>query len=486
MSNGATGGGTRAAARIRDGHVIVVGLGFGDEGKGATVDWLCAADPDRVAAVVRFNGGAQAAHNVVAGGTWHTFSQFGSGSLHGVRTFLSRHMLVEPIALAGEAEELAALGVAHPLRLLRVDGRALLTTPVHVAANRAREDARGARRHGSCGKGIGETVDYALRHRSDAPTVADCAEPRRLTAKLDALARHHAPLLRAAGRDHPSVAAMVEVYREFAASVRVVDAGWLGRHAAGGRRLVFEGAQGVLLDEWRGFHPHTTWSTVEPRNARALLAEIGQTGSVLGVARAYATRHGAGPLPTEDAGLAALLPEAHNATDAYQGSWRVGHLDLPLARYAAAGCGGLDGVVVTHLDAVRGAAEAVRVATAYELDDGERLATLPLGRWRDREHQRRLTALLGRGRPVLREARPDQLPAAIAAAVGAPLVALATGPDRAHRFWTERSVEPAPPGLPVLPASRRVDRGSAGRPQPAVVDSGGSSHAQTTAGRPVC
>ncbi len=169
-------------------NVIVVDLGFGDAGKGATVDWLCATRP--VAAVVRFNGGAQAAHNVVAEGRHHTFSQFGSGTFSGVPTVLSEHVLVEPIALASEARALEALGIDDPLSLISVHERALLTTPIHVAANRARDEAR---RHGSCGKGIGETASYALTH--DAPRVADSRDPRRLRRLLDDLARHYEPLI---------------------------------------------------------------------------------------------------------------------------------------------------------------------------------------------------------------------------------------------------------------------------------------------------
>jgi adenylosuccinate synthase len=349
-----------------DGNVIVIGLGFGDEGKGAVVDALCR--DGSVAAVVRFNGGAQAAHNVVVGGRHHTFSQFGSGTLSGVPTVLSRHVLVEPIALAAESRELAALGVRDPLRLLTIDPDARLTTPVHVAANRAREDARGAARHGSCGKGIGETVWYSLLSRrgarpgdvvegqevlgafDGAPTVGDCFEPAVLRRKLDALCRFYAPLT----GDVASVDELVGLYRDFAGAVRVssnaVD------HVSG--RLVFEGAQGVLLDETYGFHPHTTWSTVTPANARELLR--GRPARVLGVTRTYQTRHGAGPLPTEDPALA--FPERHNGTGAYQGAWRVGWLDFELLRYAVAACGGVDALAVTHLD-VRG----LKVSTASGL-----------------------------------------------------------------------------------------------------------------------
>ncbi|MBW4718378.1 adenylosuccinate synthetase [Saccharothrix obliqua] len=366
------------------GHVVVVGLGFGDEGKGAVVDALCA--DGSVSAVVRFNGGAQAAHNVVAGGRHHTFSQFGSGTLAGVPTVLSRHVLVEPLALAAESRELAALGVPDPLRLLSVDADALLTTPWHVAANRAREDARGRDRHGSCGKGIGETVWYSLLADArpgdvvedqvvpgtpgEAPRVGDCASPRALRRKLDALARCYAPLV----GDRYGVDDLVAVYREFADAVRFTSGDEVGRLADRGR-LVFEGAQGFLLDERHGFHPHTTWSSVTPRNARELLG--GRPARVLGVTRTYQTRHGAGPLPTEDPAVRDRFPERHNGTGEYQGAWRAGHLDAVLLRYAAAVCG-VDALAVTHLDA-----DDLSVATSYRHTGGTttrlRRGVLPAG-----------------------------------------------------------------------------------------------------------
>ncbi|QQQ79983.1 adenylosuccinate synthetase [Saccharothrix sp. 6-C] len=351
-----------------DGHVIVVGLGFGDEGKGAVVDALCHHTP--TTAVVRFNGGAQAAHNVVRGNRHHTFSQFGSGTLAGVPTHLSRHVLVEPIALAGESRDLTALGVTDPLRLLSIDADALLTTPFHIAANRAREDARGHARHGSCGKGIGETTWYSLltgatpgdvveNHQvigtpGPPPTVGDCAHPTVLRTKLDTLARFYEPLI----GDGPPVDDLVSLYRDFADAVRITTGDEVGRLADRGR-LVFEGAQGVLLDQWRGFHPHTTWSTVTPDNARTLLGH--RHATVLGVTRTYQTRHGAGPLPTEDDHVLTRFPERHNGTGHYQGSWRAGHLDAVLLRYAVDACGGVDALAVTHLDA-----RDLHVATAYD------------------------------------------------------------------------------------------------------------------------
>ncbi|MEV6608846.1 adenylosuccinate synthetase [Kutzneria sp. NPDC051319] len=400
--------------------MIVIDLGFGDAGKGATVDWLCANGS--VSAVVRFNGGAQAAHNVVADGRHHRFAQFASGTLAGVPTLLSRHMLVEPIALAAESVALAGLGVPDPLGLLNIDGDALLTTPIHVAANRAREDARGTARHGSCGMGIGETAAYALEH--SAPRVADCQDIPRLTRRLDALARHYAPLI---GDRVGSIRELVSLYREFAAAVRIVGPDAPATFAGRGR-LVFEGAQGVLLDEWRGLHPHTTWSTVEPRHACAMITALGERPYVLGVTRTYMTRHGAGPFPTEDPDLA--LPEPHNSTGEYQGAFRVGHFDPILLRYAIEACGGIDGLSVTHLDQRAG----IRSATAYLTDDGL-IDSVHCGPWQDLAHQSRLTRLLTSARPVL-EDLPTDAADAIAARLRVPVALTAHGPDRADRVPT--------------------------------------------------
>ncbi|MFI6167082.1 adenylosuccinate synthetase [Nocardia sp. NPDC051052] len=407
-------------------HIVVVDLGFGDAGKGATVDWLCSAEAGLgVSAVVRFNGGAQAAHNVIADGRHHTFAQFGSGTFSGVPTLLSHHVLVEPIALAGEARQLAALGVLDPLALLHIDGRALLTTPIHIAANRAREDARGSSRHGSCGRGIGETVSYALTH--DAPTVSDCLRPRVLRDKLQALAAHYGELVAPSDHRYEPIDILVDMYREFAAAVRIGGGEQLAGFARRGR-LVFEGAQGVLLDEWRGFHPHTTWSTVEPRNARAMLSEIGAAGYVLGVTRTYMTRHGAGPLPTEDRALD--FPEPHNTTGRYQGEFRLGHLDPILLRYAIAVSGGIDGLALTHLDT-----PGTRYATTGYATDNGVIDDVEPGVWQDLAYQQHLTELLSTAHPMLTE-MPDDVVPWLTQKLGTPVILTSNGPTRTHRTPT--------------------------------------------------
>ncbi|MBM9467069.1 adenylosuccinate synthetase [Nakamurella leprariae] len=436
-------------------NVVVTGLGFGDEGKGATVDWLCSTRP--VAAVVRCNGGAQAAHTVrepgVDGrpGRRHTFHQFGSGTFAGVPTYLAEGVTVEPIALAAEAEALAGLGVSDPLRMLTVHPDALVTTPVHVAANRTREDRRGRRAHGSCGLGVGETVWYDLAARAgaqagqrvgdlDAPgdvtgpalRVGDCRDRSTLRRRLEDLIAVYRPLLAGSEHGHPGVDEMVELASAFAEAVRVAEPGHLARV---GRRgpVVVEQAQGVLLDQWRGFHPHTTWSTTTPDSGQAVLAAAGLApGAVVGVVRGYATRHGAGPLPTEDGDLLDHLPEPDNDTGRYQGAWRVGHLDLVGLRYALRVAGRVDGLAVTHLDSVVGTAGRVRVAVAHRVG-GTRVTDWAVGRSGDLDHQAGLTAQLTAAEPelVTMDGADDVL--RHLAALGVPVVATATGPTRADR-----------------------------------------------------
>lgn len=397
---------------MNDEHVIVVDLGFGDAGKGTIVDWLC-RDGER-SAVVRFNGGAQAAHNVVTDdGRHHTFAQFGAGTfVRGVATHLAHTVLVDPFALAGEAAHLESIGVGDVFDRLTIDERALITTPWHRAANHARELARGGNRHGSCGMGIGETARYALAHPDDAPTVGDCRHPKTLRRKLDAMRERLGTSDWAPDDDVPAhdvvdlpdVDDVLEVLGLFTDTVHIVDGGHIGGLLDRGP-VVFEGAQGVLLDEWAGFHPYTTWSTTTTANALAILAEHGQRATRLGVVRTYTTRHGAGPIPTEDDSLTALLPEHHNGTGPWQGRFRVGHFDAVAHRYALAATGGVDALAVTHVDVVNTGDASVRqgICGEYRTDGGVPWAPVPPD-GHDLDRQARLTETLTSITPVIHDA----------------------------------------------------------------------------------
>jgi adenylosuccinate synthase len=433
-------------------HVIVADLGYGDAGKGGIVDWLCSplsrgAGP--VHTVVRYNGGAQAAHNVVTpDGRWHTFAQFGSGTFTpGVRTFLSRFMMVDPLAMVAEAEHLAGEGVAGPFGLVEVDRDALLTTPYHQAANQARERARGAGRHGSCGMGIGETAAYALRYPADAPRAGD---GRDLERKLTLL-RDWAVTEADVGPALPPPSVVAEAFRAWAGQVTLTGDGHLARLLRRPGGVVFEGAQGVLLDEWRGFHPYTTWSTATFENAEKLLSEAGMGGAAirLGVTRAYQVRHGPGPFVSEDPTLE--LPEAHNRTGRWQGPVRTGHLDAVALRYAVEACGGLDAIALTHLDTARAHAGELRACRAYRVGGrgpagwpslpGERPCDdrplpgltdrLMPGPYRDLAYQERLTAMLLTAQPVYSAPVPwRDWPDLVAEIAGTPVAIRSSGPGR--------------------------------------------------------
>lgn len=358
----------------------VVDLAFGDCGKGTIVDFLTRRF--NVRAVVRFNGGPQAGHNVVTpDGRHHTFAQFGSGSfVPGVRTLLSRFMLIEPYALFNEARHLQSVGVSDPMRLLEIDSRCLVITPPQIAANRLRELARGANAHGTCGMGVGETVGDSIADPKLVLRAGDLRHRDHLASRLRAIAEKKSRELkeiveacREMPRAVPSIETLrdlrwidtaVETYAALSREASIVDA--LAIPDDG--NVIFEGAQGVLLDESAGFQPHTTWSTTTFANSDRLLDELQSPLERIriGVLRCYFTRHGPGPFVTEDDSIRAELSEPHNDASGWQGTFRVGHFDCAAARYAAEACGGVDALAVTHLD--RWTAISHQVCDAYERD----------------------------------------------------------------------------------------------------------------------
>lgn len=346
---------------------MVVDLGYGDAGKGTIVDWLAATEGAHT--VVRFNGGSQAAHNVVApDGRHHTFSQFGSASfVPGVRTHLSEFMIVNPLAMLREAEALAGKGVHDAFARTTIHGRALVTTPFHVATNRLKEISRGKARHGSCGGGISEAAADALTLGESVVRVEDLRRRDVLARKLAFVQRHKRgqldALIRVCG-DQPQAkpeVAMLESPDVVDSYCRQVEAFLAQADIVHGNRhlgprsgnVIFEAAQGVLLDEWHGFHPYTTWSTCTFDNAMRIVDECrGELGEVIrvGVVRGYATRHGAGPFVTEDAELTRTIPDVHNVMDDWQQGFRVGWFDAVAARYAIRACRGIDRLAVTCMD----------------------------------------------------------------------------------------------------------------------------------------
>lgn len=403
---------------------IVVDLGFGDAGKGTIVDFL--ARETACDLVVRFSGGPQAGHNVcLPDGTHHTFAQFGAASfIPRVRTLLSRHMLIEPYALLNEARALAAKGVSDPMGNLLIDERCLVIAPPHIMANRIRERSRGASAHGTCGMGVGECVGDSAELNEDALRAGDFRDPATARRKLLRVLEHKRAELK------PLLTHSLPEERRILEDASWIDAALDNAHAVFSRAQLasaerttrvlrdaidplFEGAQGVLLDESFGFHPHTTWSNTTFSNAQDLLAEAGNTGAVtrLGVTRTYATRHGNGPLPTYCHGLTRTLQEPHNASHGWQGAFRCGALDLLLLRYALDVCGGADALAVTHLDALPELPK--HVCVAYE-ENTTRFEQIPLKREEQKAGSTRLTTWLNGVQPCF-EAWPRQRDAFISA-----------------------------------------------------------------------
>lgn len=425
---------------------IVTDLGFGDAGKGTTVDALarrCSSPP----LVVRHNGGAQAGHNVVTpDGRQHVFSQFGAATfVPGSRTLLSKHFVLHPGGLMAENAHLESLGVNDALDRLRIDARALVITPYHQAMNRLREAARGAAQHGTCGLGVGETVADSLEDGDHIVRATDLCNTKGLYWKL-----HYArerklaqiePLLHlidpankdlAFLRDPNTVERTALAFQEIGKNLLTFSPSGVNDLVRHREHVIFEGAQGVLLDEWHGFHPHTTWSTTTTANADAMISESGRTGPVrrLGVVRAYATRHGQGPFPTENAALTEQLREAHNTDSGWQGRFRCGWFDVPLTRYALACSPGIDSLAVTCLDRLKDVPEW-EICTAY--DQKIDLRSKP----GDLQHQEKLTHALAGVTPLLCPV-PDDLNKYVhmlSNLLDLPVTMTSVGPTAEDKVW---------------------------------------------------
>lgn len=417
---------------------LIADLGYGDAGKGATTDFLCLTE--RAVAVARYNGGAQAGHTVVtADGRRHVFAMYGAGSfVPGVATVLTEHVLVNPLNMLTERDALIGKGVTDLDRRTFVDGAALVTTPFHAALNRLRETARGGGRHGSCGQGIGETRAHALRQPLWALHVCDLKRGT-LKEHLDAIREdllwEAAPFMDGLP-DTPAVARDLKVLADNTMPARTAQGyeTWLGTvevvdthdylHSLGGT-VVFEGAQGVLLDEWYGFHPYTTWTDTTYRNALDLIGGEGVEVVRLGLTRAYATRHGAGPFPSE-VGLG--FTDTTNVDNPWQGYLRYGAFDFVTARYAIEVLGGIDGVCVSHLDQ----RPWMPFVDAYEVD-GQCVERLELPARGDTDARDALSRLVSAAKPMQLKELGSSPHGEIAEGLGVPLAIGAWGPAASDR-----------------------------------------------------
>lgn len=292
----------------------VVGAGFGDEGKGLVTDWLCRSCAKPL--VIRFSGGQQAGHTVVANGLRHVFSNFGAGTLHGAPSYFSRFCTVEPVGLINELNLLLSKGV-HPL--LYVDAACPVTTPYDIACNQRQHP------HGSCGVGFGDTLNREAHYFS--LTFGDLLYPWVLETRLDLLRTFFY-------KDYAAVS--LRDFRDCCAELTSLPQVRLthGLPENGSwSDLIYEGSQGLLLDQRFGFFPHVTRANTGTANALALHGS--EELEIWLVTRAYQTRHGKGPMTnTQRPHNIMENPQETNVCNPFQGAFRRTLLDLDLLEYA--------------------------------------------------------------------------------------------------------------------------------------------------------
>ena len=419
-----------------DRSLMIVGGQWGDEGKGKVVDLLSAGYP----VVIRYNGGHNAGHTVRFGDRRFALHLIPSGVIHAsVTCYLAAGMVIDPTFLVSEIDRLAAEGIGTEGRVF-VSPRASLILPTHQALDGVREQAAGSAKIGTTGRGIGPAYqDQAQRRGLRAYLLAD---GKRLAAEARALMdEHNRELVSLYGAAPVDVDAALESLgraAEWIAPLLKEVGPEIRRHVAAGQPILFEGAQGVLLDRWWGTYPFVTSSDCLPATAAASCGISPQLlGPVVGVLKAYVTRVGSGPFPTE---LSDAIGDGLRERGAEFGTTtgrprRCGWFDAVAARFAAH-TAGIDAIALTKLDVLDTLA-TIKVAVAYELPDGTTLDSVPAD-----------PALVAAARPRYEERRgwqastaglthATELPPAardylryLERHVGVPIVLVSTGPRR--------------------------------------------------------
>ncbi len=355
-------------------NVAVIGAQWGDEGKGKIVDWLA----ERADMVVRFQGGHNAGHTLVVGDNVYKLSLLPSGIVRGTPSFIGNGVVLDPWALKDEIARLGAQGVVATPETLRIADTCALILPFHRDLDGLREDASGAGKIGTTRRGIGPAYEDKVGRR--AVRVCDLAHLDDLGPQLDRLTAHHDALRAGFGEPPIDRARLIAELREIAGFVLpFAKPVWRDLNAArsAGKRILFEGAQGVLLDVDHGTYPFVTSSnTIAGAAAGGSGLGPSAVGFVLGIAKAYTTRVGSGPFPTElenETGER-LGVRGHEFGTVTGRKRRCGWFDAVLVRQAAA-VGGITGIALTKIDVLDGF-ETVSICTGYSLR-GETLDYFP-------------------------------------------------------------------------------------------------------------
>jgi adenylosuccinate synthase len=358
-------------------NVTVVGAQWGDEGKGKIVDWLS----ERADIVVRFQGGHNAGHTLVIGDNTYKLSLLPSGVVRpGKLGVIGNGVVVDPWALTQEIEQLKSQGVAVSRENLRIAENATLILPPHRELDVLREAAAGAGKIGTTGRGIGPAYEDKVGRR--AIRVQDLRNLDTLGPKVDRILVHHNALRRGLGQPELSKEKLMAELAEIAPKILpFMDVTWdlLNRARRTGKRILFEGAQGALLDIDHGTYPFVTSSnTIAAQAATGSGLGPRAIGNVLGIAKAYTTRVGSGPFPTElDDEIGNRLGERGHEFGTVTGrKRRCGWFDATLVRQTIK-VAGIDGIALTKLDVLDGFDE-IKVGVSYKLN-GEDFDRFPAG-----------------------------------------------------------------------------------------------------------
>ncbi len=355
-------------------NVTVIGAQWGDEGKGKIVDWLAA----RAGAVVRFQGGHNAGHTLVVGNTTYKLSLLPSGIVTGTLSLIGNGVVLDPWALMGEIERLESQGVSITPENFGIADNCPLILPVHTQLDVMREAAAGKGKIGTTGRGIGPAYEDKVGRR--AIRVCDLAHLDELEPQLDRLCAHHDALRAGFGEAPVDRAALLDELKGIAPFVlQYAQPVWrrLNEAKKAGTRILFEGAQGVLLDVDHGTYPFVTSSnTVSGTVASGSGLGPGSAGFVLGIVKAYTTRVGSGPFPTEleDEVGQRLGERGHEFGTVTSRKRRCGWFDAVLVRQTCA-ISGVTGIALTKIDVLDGF-ETIKICTGYKLD-GEVIDYLP-------------------------------------------------------------------------------------------------------------
>ncbi|MFN7746873.1 MAG: adenylosuccinate synthase [Hyphomonadaceae bacterium] len=348
-------------------NVVVVGAQWGDEGKGKIVDWLS----DRADVVTRFQGGHNAGHTLVVGDKVYKLSLLPSGVVQGKLSVIGNGVVVDPHALLDEIKRVSDQGVVIDPSILILADNATLILALHRDLDGAREAQAGAGKIGTTGRGIGPAYEDKVGRR--AIRVADLADPDSLDAKIDRLLAHHTALRK--GLDLPELdgaAIKAELVSLAPKILPYAQPVWkvLEEARRRGRRILFEGAQGTLLDIDHGTYPYVTSSnTVSGQASAGTGMGPNSLGYVLGICKAYTTRVGEGPFPTElfdDVGKR-IGERGHEFGTVTGRPRRCGWFDAVLVRQAAI-VGGISGLALTKLDVLDGF-EQLKVCVGYRIGD---------------------------------------------------------------------------------------------------------------------